>query len=53
MAWITAHHITLPGRAAKGTLPFLIYPNGENASGKFDSLSPDSCRYAISAREIV
>ncbi len=53
MAWNTAHDITLPGSAAKGTLPFLMYPNGENASGQFDSLSPDTFKYTISAREIV
>ena len=46
----TAHDITLPGSAAKGTLPFLMYPNGENASGAFDALSPDTFRYAISAQ---
>ena len=51
-AWNTAHDLTLPGSAAKGTLPFLMYPNGENASGQFDSLSPDTFRYAIAAREI-
>ena len=34
MAWNTGHDITLPGSAAKGTLAFLMYPNGENASGQ-------------------
>ena len=53
VAWNMAQHITLPGRAAKATLSFSIYPNGENASGKFASLSPDSFRYAIGALEIV
>ena len=48
----TAHDIRLPGSAAKGTLPFLMYPNGENASGRFDELSPDTFKYVISAREI-
>jgi transglutaminase-like putative cysteine protease/thiol-disulfide isomerase/thioredoxin len=52
VGWNTAHDITLPGSAAKGTLPFLMYPSGENASGAFDSLSPDSFRYTITAREI-
>ena len=53
--WIgfnTAHDIRLPGSAGKGTLPFLMYPNGENASGRFDELSPDTFKYVISAREI-
>jgi transglutaminase-like putative cysteine protease len=51
VAWNTVHDITLPGSAAKGTLPFLMYPQGENASGRFDELAPDSFRYTISARE--
>ncbi len=53
LAWNTAHDIRLPGSVAKGTLPFLMYPNGENASGRFDELAPDSFKYTISAREIV
>lgn len=52
VAWNTAHDIRLPGSAAKGTLPFLMYPNGENASGRFDESAPDSFKYTISAREI-
>lgn len=35
-----------------GTLPFLMYATGENASGQFDSLSPDTFKDTISAREI-
>jgi hypothetical protein len=42
VAWNTAHDVTLPGSAGKGTLPFLMYPNGENASGRFDELAPDA-----------
>lgn len=52
IAYNTAHDVRLPGSAGKGTLPFLMYPQGENASGAFDSLSPDSFRYTISAREL-
>lgn len=52
VAWNTAHDVTLPGSAAAGTLPFLMYPNGENASGRFDELSPDTFKYRISAREL-
>ena len=52
VAWNTVHDIRLPGSAAKGTLPFLMYPQGENASGRFDELAPDSFRYTISSREI-
>jgi transglutaminase-like putative cysteine protease len=52
VAWNTAHDVTLPGSAGKGTLPFLMYPNGENASGRFDELAPDNFRYTVSAREL-
>lgn len=52
VAWNTAHDVKLPGSAGKGTLPFLMYPNGENATGRFDELSPDNFKYTIAAREI-
>jgi len=52
VGWNTAHDITLPGSAGKGTLPFLMYPNGENSSGRFDEVSPDTFKYTIAAREI-
>ncbi len=52
VGWNTAHDITLPGSAGKSTLPFLMYPNGENSSGRFDELSPDTFKYTIAAREI-
>ncbi len=53
--WIgfnTAHDIALPGSGAQSTLPFLMYPQGQNASGRFDELAPDSFRYTIAAREL-
>jgi transglutaminase-like putative cysteine protease len=53
VAWNTGHDLKLPGSAAKGTLPFLMYPQGENASGRFDELAPDSFRYTITARELI
>jgi transglutaminase-like putative cysteine protease len=52
VGWNTGHDVTLPGGRGKGTLPFLMYPNGENATGRFDELSPDDFRYTISAREL-
>ncbi len=52
VAYNAAHDVRLPGSAGKGTLPFLMYPQGENASGRLDSLAPDGFRYAISAREL-
>jgi len=48
----TAHDLQLPGSAGKASLPFLMYPQGENASGRFDELAPDSFKYTISAREL-
>lgn len=46
-----AHDLKLPG--SKGpTVSFLMYPQGENASGRFDSLDADSFRYKITSREI-
>jgi transglutaminase-like putative cysteine protease len=52
VGWNTAHDVRLPGSAGKATLPFLMYPNGENASGRFDELAADSFVYTISAREL-
>ena len=52
LAYNTGHDVRLPGSASKGSLPFLMYPNGENASGRFDELAPDAFKYAISAREV-
>ncbi|MBX3611338.1 MAG: transglutaminase domain-containing protein [Hydrogenophaga sp.] len=52
VGWNSASDVTLPGSVSAQTLPFLMYPNGENQSGRFDELSPDTFKYAISAREI-
>jgi transglutaminase-like putative cysteine protease len=52
VAWNTGHDVSLPNSASKQTLPFLMYPNGENSAGRFDELAPDSFRYTISAKEI-
>ncbi|WP_077035341.1 transglutaminase-like domain-containing protein [Pelomonas sp. KK5] len=52
IAYNTGHDITLPGAAGKASLPFLMYPQGENASGRFDELSPDTFKYTISSREL-
>ncbi|MBN8489031.1 MAG: transglutaminase domain-containing protein [Burkholderiales bacterium] len=48
----TAHDLHLPGRVEKGTLPFFMYPQGENAEGRFDDLAPDAFRYTIAATEL-
>jgi transglutaminase-like putative cysteine protease len=52
MAYNTAHDVRLPGARDTASLPFLMYPQGENAQGRFDDLAPDSFRYTISAREL-
>ena len=53
VGWNTAHDVTLPGSERKGSLPFLMYPNGENDAGSFDERAPDAFKYTISAKEIV
>lgn len=46
-----AHDVALPG--SKGPpIPFLMYPQGETAEGRLDSLDPESFRYTLTAREI-
>jgi transglutaminase-like putative cysteine protease len=52
VGWNTGHDVVLPGSASKARLAFLMYPNGENARGRFDELAPDNFRYVISSREI-
>jgi len=52
IAYNTAHDVVLPGAAGKSSIPFLMYPQGENASGRFDELSPDTFKYTISSKEI-
>jgi len=51
MAFNAAHDVALPG--ARGSkLGFLMYPQAENANGRYDALDPDNFKYAITAREI-
>lgn len=54
MNWLPynfAHDLKLPG--SKGpTIPYLMYPQGENATGRFDSLDAATFLYKLSAREI-
>lgn len=51
VGWNDGHDVRLPHGSGRQTLPFLMYPNGENASGRFDELAPDAFRYTIAARE--
>ena len=52
VGWNNVNDLVLPGSVDTGTKSFLMYPNGENASGRFDELAPDSFKYTISAREL-
>ena len=51
LAYNYAHDVRLPG-SIKAPVPFLMYPQAENAQGRIDSLDPDNFKYRISAREI-
>lgn len=47
-----AHDLALPG--SKGPkIPYLMYPQGENAAGRLDSLDPAAFVYKLSSKEIV
>ncbi|MDO9600243.1 MAG: transglutaminase domain-containing protein [Azoarcus sp.] len=51
LAYNVAHDLRLPGSDGP-QLPFLMYPQGESAKGRFDSLDPDAFRYTLNAREV-
>lgn len=51
LAYNFAHDVALPG-AAKGAIPFFMYPQCETAEGRLDSLDPDNFRYRITVREV-
>jgi transglutaminase-like putative cysteine protease len=54
MNWVVyshGHDVTLPG-SGLGAIPFLMYPNGETAAGRLDSLDPTGFRYEIHSREL-
>jgi transglutaminase-like putative cysteine protease len=51
LAYNTAHDLPLPG-SRNVTVPFLMYPQGENAAGLLDSLDPATFNYKITSREI-
>jgi transglutaminase-like putative cysteine protease len=54
MNWVVYNHghdVALPG--SHGTpIPFLMYPHGETAEGRLDSLNSTTFRYEIRSREI-
>jgi transglutaminase-like putative cysteine protease len=54
MNWIAynfGHDVVLPG-AARGPLPFLMYPQAETGGRRLDSLDPDQFKYEITARAV-
>ena len=51
LAYNVAHDVALPGSTGP-RIPFLMYPQGENAAGRFDSLDPETFRYRITSREV-
>jgi len=51
LAYNYAHDLRLPGSQG-AAIPFFMYPNGETASGRLDSLDPESFRYTITSREL-
>jgi transglutaminase-like putative cysteine protease len=52
LAFNNAHDVVLPGSTVGGPLGFLMYPQAENANGRYDALDPDHFRYTITAREL-
>jgi transglutaminase-like putative cysteine protease len=46
-----AHDVRLPG-STRAPVPFLMYPQAENAQGRLDSLDPDNFKYRITSKEL-
>lgn len=51
LAYNYAHDVRLPG-SAKAPVPFLMYPQAENAEGRLDALDADNFRYRIRSSEM-
>jgi transglutaminase-like putative cysteine protease len=51
LGYNTAHDIRLPG-SSRAPVPFLMYPQAENAQGRLDSLDPETFKYKITSKEI-
>jgi transglutaminase-like putative cysteine protease len=51
MAYNTAADVTLPG-ATGASLPFLMYPQAQSGTKRYDSYDPDNFKYSITAHEI-
>ncbi|MFO7593066.1 MAG: transglutaminase domain-containing protein [Pseudomonadota bacterium] len=51
LAYNFAHDLKLPGSGGK-PIPYLMYPQGESAAGRLDSLDPTTFVYQLSSREL-
>ncbi len=51
LAYNFAHDLELPGSTGP-QIPFLMYPQGESAAGRFDSLDAATFVYTLSAKDI-
>jgi transglutaminase-like putative cysteine protease len=51
LAFNTANDIVLP-HAKSGKITFSMYPQGETAQGRLDSLDPDNFKYTMTAKEV-
>jgi transglutaminase-like putative cysteine protease len=52
LAFNTANDIVLP-HANSGKITFFMYPQGETAQGRLDSLDPDNFKYTMTAKEVM
>jgi len=55
MNWLgynSAEDVRLPGSRQGAPIAFLMYPNGETAKGRLDSLDPATFRYAIRSKRV-
>jgi len=51
LAYNYAHDLKLPGSTGP-QIPYLMYPQGETAAGRLDSLDPAAFGYTLTSREI-
>lgn len=51
LAFNNAHDVALPGSTGP-KLGFFMYPQAENANGRYDPLDPDNFKYTITSKEI-
>jgi hypothetical protein len=51
LAYNTGNDVTLPG-AARGKVPFLMYPQSETGGMRVDSLDADNFKYTITSKEL-